>query len=700
MISSTLDRIAVQTNTSATETRVMGIHAEALAAVTDSMTNLYSNPHLAVLREYSTNAWDAIVAAGSTSPVRVSLPDDLDPRLVVSDDGIGMSKDEVLTFFSQYGASNKRDVNTQIGSFGFGCKAAFAIADQFVVTAVRDHYRTVALFARNSEGIGTASIMSHQPTEAANGVEVAVPVNDTGAMCAAATKFFAAWEPGTVEVDGEEWRSLSTVGVRIGAVRLLDRKEAEEFGSSNYRTHVQTHVVMGNVSYPVASSDADGCWSDSLMAYAHTYIYAGIGDVDIVPSREGLRNTDRTKAFLRAARQRFDTESVRYVEAAIAACPTWYDAAAILHQHQIVPCVRAARNTFTWRGHRLDVHTSLDVPVLRLDANKGRIAKPADGDSIIGVSAKNILAITGVTPDTEHSVRLGLRALCVQEGFGAVVLCARADYTHEWFTLANPGVTVMTLAESKAARKAALKVNASPRASSGPLTYRVVARGCTTEDMSLAELRALPALAYTDADSRQVRDSLLAVECDTPVVVLTARQSEDVFRRRCAAARPLTAVLDQAVAAIIAAFTPAGVAEMVAARRVSKFTSNDTRIARMLHPVLGSITNPEVAALVVACTTEAGSTAATERLRLLSGTPLVRMSAPWLAFEATLAAAAGGDERGFIARFPLLESVRYSFDSEKLPHVVAYLNAVTLPALKDGACSGTSGFVTGPVLQG
>jgi len=678
MISSTLDRIAVQTNTSATETRVMGIHAEALAAVTDSMTNLYSNPHLAVLREYSTNAWDANTAAGSTSPVRVSLPDDLDPRLVVSDDGIGMSKDEVLTFFSQYGASNKRDVNTQIGSFGFGCKAAFAIADQFVVTAVRDHFRTVALFARNSEGIGTASIMSHEPTEAANGVEVAVPVNDTGAMCAAATTFFAAWEPGTVEVDGEEWRSLSTVGVRIGDVRLLDRKEAEELvGSSNYRSHVRTHVVMGNVSYPVAPSDADGCWSDSLTAYAHTYIYAGIGDVDIVPSREGLRNTDRTRAFLRAARQRFDTESMRYVEAAIAACPTWYDAARILHRHQIVPCTRTGRNTFTWRGHRLDVHTSLDVPVLRLDINKGRIAKPVEGDSIIGVSAKNILAITGVTPDTESSVRLGLRALCVQEGFGAVVLCARADYTHEWFTLANPGVTVMTLAECRAARNAALKVNASPRASSGPLTYQVVARGCATEDMSLAQLRELPVLAYTDAHSQHVLDSLRTLECDTPVVVLSGRQSEGVFRRRLPAARPLTAVLDQAVAAMIAAFTPAQVTTMTAARRAGRFTSNDTRIARMLRPVLGSITNPEVAALVDACTIEAGSTAATERLRLLSGVPLVRMSTSWLTFEATLTAATGGDVRGFIDRFPLLESVRYSFDPEKLPHVVAYLNAVT-----------------------
>jgi len=678
MISSTLDRIAVQTNTSATETRVMGIHAEALAAVTDSMTNLYSNPHLAVLREYSTNAWDAIIAAGSTSPVRVSLPDELDPRLVVSDDGIGMSKDEVLTFFSQYGASNKRDVNTQVGSFGFGCKAAFAIADQFVVTAVRDRYRTVALFARNSEGIGTASIMSHQPTEAANGVEVAVPVNDTDAMCRAATTFFAAWEPGTVEVDGEEFRSLSTVGVLIGAVRLLDMKETEELvGSSKYRSHVQTHVVMGNVSYPVASSDADGCWSDVGTGYY--YIYAGIGDVDIVPSREGLRNTDRTKAFLRAARRRFDAESMSYVEAAIAACSTWYDAALTLHRHQIVPCVRKKMNTFTWRGHRLDVHTSLDVRVLRLETYKGRMARPVEGDNIIGVGAKNILAITGVTPDTERSVRLGLRALCVQEGFGAVVLCARADYTHEWFTLANPGVTVMTLAECKAARNAALKVDASPRASSGPLTYQVVARGCATEDMSLAELRELPVLAYTDAHSQHVQDAVRTLECDTPVVVLSGRQSEGVFRRRLPAARPLTAVLDQAVAAIIATFTPPEVAAMTAARRVGRFTSNDTRIAQMLHPVLGSITNPEVAALVAACTIEAGSTAATERLRKLSGTPLVRMSAPWLTFEATLAAAAGGDERGFIARFPLLESVRYSFDSEKLPHVVAYLNAVTSP---------------------
>jgi len=501
-------------------------------------------------------------------------------------------------------------------------------------------------------------------------------VNDTDAMCRAATKFFPAWEPGTVEVDGEEFRSLSTVGVRIGAVRLLDRKEAEVVvGSSNCRTH----VVMGNVSYPVDPADADGCWNCPDGFYGtYAYIYAGIGDVDIVPSREGLRNTDRTKAFLRAARQRFDTESMQYVEAAIAACPTWYDAALILHRHQIVPCVTTKRNTFTWRGHRLDVHTSLDVPVLRLDANKGRIAKPADGDNIISVSAKNTLAITGVTPDTERSVRLGLRALCVQEGFTAVVLCARADYTHEWFTLTNPGVTVMTLAECKAARKAALKVDASPRASSGPLTYRVVARGCATQDMSLAELRALPVLAYTDMHSQHVLDAVRALECDTPVVVLSARQSADVFRRRLTVARPLTAVLDQAVAAIIATFTPAQVATMTAARRVSRFTGNDTRIARLLRPVLGSITNPEVAGLVDACTTEAGSPA-TERLRLLSSTPLVRMSTPWLAFEATLTAAAGGDVRGFIDRFPLLESVRYSFDPEKLPHVVAYLNAVTSP---------------------
>jgi len=679
MISSTLDRIAVQTNTSATETRVMGIHAEALAAVTDSMTNLYSNPHLAVLREYSTNAWDAIIAAGSTSPVRVSLPDELDPRLVVSDDGIGMSKDEVLTFFSQYGASNKRDVNTQIGSFGFGCKAAFAIADQFVVTAVRDHYRTVALFARNSEGIGTASIMSHEPTEAANGVEVAVPVNDTDAMCRAATTFFAAWEPGTVEVDGEEFRSLSTVGVRIGDVRLLSQKEAEVVvGSSNCRTH----VVMGNVSYPVAPADADGCWNYPDGFYnTHTYIYAGIGDVDIVPSREGLRNTDRTKAFLRAAQQRFDAESMRYVEALIASCPTWYDAAAILHRHDIVPCVTMKRNTFTWRGHRLSTHTSLDAPVLRLDRTKTRIAKPdeaEEGGSTFHIINKNILAITGVTPDTERSVRLGLRALCVQEGFIAVVLCERADYTHEWFTLANPGVTVMTMAECKAARKAALKANASPRAAAGPLTYQVVARGCATQNMSLTELRELPVLAYTDAHYQHVQDAVRTLECDTPVVVLSARQSEGVFRRRLPAARPLTAVLDQAVAAIIATFTPAQVATMTAARRVSRFTGNDTRIARLLRPVLGSITNPEVAGLVDACTTEAGSPA-TERLRLLSSVPLVRMSTPWLAFEATLTAAAGGDVRGFIDRFPLLESVRYSFDPEKLPHVVAYLNAVTSP---------------------
>ena len=83
---------------------------------------LYSDKILAVLREYSSNAWDAHRAVGkNTLPIKITLPTEMTPTLSIRDWGPGLSANEVFNIYTQYGASTKRDSDKEVGMLGIGC---------------------------------------------------------------------------------------------------------------------------------------------------------------------------------------------------------------------------------------------------------------------------------------------------------------------------------------------------------------------------------------------------------------------------------------------------------------------------------------------------------------------------------------------------------------------------------------------------
>ena len=84
---------------------------------------LYSDKVLAVLREYSSNAWDAnrMVGRGNI-PIEVNLPTLMQPYLSIKDFGPGLSRDDVFNVYTQYGASTKHDSNIAVGMPGIGSK--------------------------------------------------------------------------------------------------------------------------------------------------------------------------------------------------------------------------------------------------------------------------------------------------------------------------------------------------------------------------------------------------------------------------------------------------------------------------------------------------------------------------------------------------------------------------------------------------
>ncbi len=115
-----------------------------LGGIIDLLSNhLYSGPEV-FLRELLQNAVDAITARGliesghvgsvqfETIPGKGRLP----PTLVVEDNGIGLTSEEIHQFLSTIGRSSKReslDRDDFIGQFGIGLLSCFVVADEITL---------------------------------------------------------------------------------------------------------------------------------------------------------------------------------------------------------------------------------------------------------------------------------------------------------------------------------------------------------------------------------------------------------------------------------------------------------------------------------------------------------------------------------------------------------------------------------------
>ena len=93
--------------------------------------SLYSDKIMAVIRELSTNAYDAHIAAKNKNSFKVTLPTQTNPSFKVRDFGTGLSQTDMEELYTTYGASNKNDSNDFVGCLGLGSKSPFAYTKSF-----------------------------------------------------------------------------------------------------------------------------------------------------------------------------------------------------------------------------------------------------------------------------------------------------------------------------------------------------------------------------------------------------------------------------------------------------------------------------------------------------------------------------------------------------------------------------------------
>lgn len=158
---------------------------------------LYSDKVAAVIREYSSNAWDAHREAEKPDlPIRVTLPTSTHLVFEVRDFGLGLSHEDVFGVFTQYGASTKRGSNVAVGMLGIGSKSGFAYSDSFVVKSWHGGRRRTYVAVLDESERGQIKLLDDvECSETGLAIQIAVRPGDVDEFRNKARRFFATFEP-------------------------------------------------------------------------------------------------------------------------------------------------------------------------------------------------------------------------------------------------------------------------------------------------------------------------------------------------------------------------------------------------------------------------------------------------------------------------------------------------------------------------
>jgi hypothetical protein len=263
-------------------------------------SNVYNDPTLAVMREWSTNACDACIAANTPVNFDVHLPTAEEPVFFVRDYGTGLPPEDIVGLFSNLGASTKRNSNAYNGTLGIGRMAGLAVADAFTVESFYNntHY-SYAISMK--DGVPVTMNLGNQPTTEPNGLKLSVTVdyNDINSYVNRAEnlyKYFDHKPNLNLEINTE-----LDISEHISDDWFITKNNTGSYYKNNY-------VVMSQVAYEIPYSR-----EVETHSFEGLVIKAEPGSVTFNPGRETLSLNKQTVEYLNTA---FERIRVEYVEAA------------------------------------------------------------------------------------------------------------------------------------------------------------------------------------------------------------------------------------------------------------------------------------------------------------------------------------------------------------------------------------------------
>jgi Histidine kinase-, DNA gyrase B-, and HSP90-like ATPase len=288
-----------------------GIDNEDFTHIVDILQNqLYSDKPLAIVREYSTNSYDAHIAAGKKSlPIRITLPSKFEPKLSFRDFGNGLTHEEMKMVFTRYGKSTKRRDNNCVGSFGIGCKCAWSYTSNFSVNSYQKGIKSAYSCVLTETKVGNLIVLNTSATTEPDGLEVIINIkqDDIDNFRKICIKFFKYWDVmpeivGFNESDYAQIRGGEAVTLSGTGWKIMENK-----GGYSYNRNTNAVALMGNIGYPIKWESVKGLqeflekrggsnnYNLGYFVKDNNLVFDfAIGEVKMSPSRETLQYTDLT----------------------------------------------------------------------------------------------------------------------------------------------------------------------------------------------------------------------------------------------------------------------------------------------------------------------------------------------------------------------------------------------------------------------
>lgn len=273
-----------------TESTVFGISTKDAAHIMTILRDtLYSDKVLAVLREYSSNAWDAHREVGKdTLPIEVTMPTSMQPTLGIRDRGPGLSHQAVFEVYTQYGASTKRDNDHAVGMLGIGSKSGFAYSDTFNITSWHEGTKRLYTAVLDDTDKGVINLLHEEDCGDETGilVEIAIRNEDIWEFQQKARELFQYFRPRpTINLD-----LPPAIDSNLGLTHGYLWKGSGEWTA-----------VMGCVPYRINTDQLRTQGSRTAQIGEHLHqvdgaLFFDIGEVQINASREELKYTSNTKS--------------------------------------------------------------------------------------------------------------------------------------------------------------------------------------------------------------------------------------------------------------------------------------------------------------------------------------------------------------------------------------------------------------------
>jgi len=250
---------------------------------------LYTDKILAVLREYSSNAWDAHRDAGKGDlPIKITLPTTEEPSLRIRDYGLGLSPSDVFKVYTQYGASTKRNSDSVVGMLGIGSKSGFAYSDSFTVTSYHAGVKTTYVAVLDASDKGIMSVLHEEPTdETGVEVQIAADTKDIYQFKQHADYLFRYLTPAPV--------INTTLPAPPEAKHVFKHGIITE--NPDYSDGGHWTALMGCVPYRINVNQVHGKVDPNVYNLSGI-LYLDIGDAQVTASREELKYSDSTKESL------------------------------------------------------------------------------------------------------------------------------------------------------------------------------------------------------------------------------------------------------------------------------------------------------------------------------------------------------------------------------------------------------------------